>query len=186
MRSAYGAKMTIKEGRGSEAPVVAVQYQPDYSIGRTTPCPKAWADQMTARMMVGSDSHQFATLASLSLPTGVVRALAGLFRRRLEILMRARGNLTAPPSPDEPQPVRSARPKKVLGALRPRQREPLQPALQDSSRARGGETVLVAMWTGQEVARTREARIRINTYLRRSHLLRWRCHQLHPAWWPGI
>ena len=71
MRSVYNAKTRFKEGRGSEAPVAAVQYQPDYSIGQTTPCPKVWGDQATARMMVGSDSRQFATLASLSLPTGV-------------------------------------------------------------------------------------------------------------------
>ena len=65
MRSVYGAKMRFKEGRGSEAPVATVHYQPDYNIARSTSYPKAWANRVTARMIVGSDSHQFTTLASL-------------------------------------------------------------------------------------------------------------------------
>jgi len=49
MRSVYNAKTRFKEERGSEAPVAAVQYQPYYSIGRPTSCPKTWADQVTTR-----------------------------------------------------------------------------------------------------------------------------------------
>ena len=65
MRSVYGAKMRFKEGRGSEAPVATVHYQPDYIIVRSTSYPKAWANRVTTRMIVGNDSHQFTTLASL-------------------------------------------------------------------------------------------------------------------------
>ena len=75
--------------------------------------------------------------------------------------------------------------KEVIGAPRPRQREPLTPAPQDSDTASGGEAVLASMRTGQVAARTQEACIQSDTLHRRSHLLRWRYHPPYPPRWPG-